>query len=244
MGKTVLLVILALVGCQSLAAPTPTLTLVPTSTATTAPTVTPLPSETPTPDVTEEPTVVLEIPQLIEEGTEPPFDMTLPEGWTSDYFIYTVPDVDVTLRPVQLTAYQGPVAGGTGHIVVLWGFPNFIGGSPFVAPGTPMPAPDLWLDGLRLFRTTLVDRGCNSGTDLQRTYTVGEREGSGTQFAIVDCPQSADTRGWFVALQEQGLNLVFFMYAEPIAVMDSAQDELQAILDSVRFHVTEEYLNE
>ena len=245
--RCVLIIILPLVGCSSLNAPTPTLTptLVATSTATTPPTFTPLaPTETltPTPEETLEPTVVIEIDQLLEEGTAPPFDIVLPEGWDTQYLIYTLPDVDAVLRPMQLTVYQGPVTGGTGSILVLWGFPNFINDNPFTAPGaTPLP-PNLWADGLRLFRTALVDPGCNSGTDLQRSYTVGEREGSGTQFAIVDCPESPDTRGWFVGLQEEGLNLLFFAYAEPIEAMTSATSELQTILDSVRFRVTEEYL--
>lgn len=247
--KTLLTVMLLLVGCSGLNAPTPTLTptLVPTSTATPPPTLTPLaPTEalTPTPEETPEPTVVIEFDQLLNEGTPPPFDIALPAGWDAQYFIFTLPDVDATLRPMQLTVYQGPVSGGTGSILVLWGFPNFIDGNPFTAPGaTPLP-PNLWSDGLRLFRTALVDQGCNAGTDLQRSYTVGEREGTGTQFAIVDCPESPDTRGWFVGLQEQGLNLVFFAYAEPIEAMDSASGELQSILDSVRFRVTEEYLSE
>ena len=241
-----LILALILVGCGALnAEPTITPSPVPTSTSTATPLPSPtlLPTVTPLPEPTDLPTVVLEIPQLIEGGTAPPFDIAVPDSWESQNLIFTVPDVDGSLRPTQLTLYSGPVSGGTGTIVALWGFPNFINTSPFVAPGTPTPEPNLWSDGLRLFRTAMVDRGCNSGTDLQRTYRVGDREGSGTQFAIVDCPESPDTRGWFAGLQEQGLNFVFFVYTEPIEAMNDADEELQAIMDTVRFRVTEEYLN-
>lgn len=237
-------ILLTLVGCGLNApASTTTPTAVATSTATSPPTVTPLATITPSPEPTAEPTVVLEFPQLLDGGTPPPLDIALPPGWTAQYFIFTVPDIDATLRPTQLATYQGPIAGGTGTILALWGFPNFLVGNPFIDATTPDPQPNLWSDGLRLFRTALVDRGCNSGTDLQRTYTVGDRQGNGTKFAIVDCPESPDTRGWFVGLQEQGLNFVFFVYVEPIEAMNTADDELQAILDTVRFRVTEAFLN-
>jgi hypothetical protein len=90
----------------------------------------------------------------------------------------------------------------------------------------------------------MVEQGCNAGTDLQRTYEVGGRSGSGTQFAIVDCPETPDTRGWFVGLQEDGLNFVFYVYADPIEAMDVAEEELQAVLDSVVFQVAESLSND
>jgi hypothetical protein len=233
---------LALIGsCSPQAAPT--LTPVPTSTATPVPTLQDVIIETNTPEATEEPPIEIEFDLLAGEGLPPPFDIALPAGWQHGYDMLAVPDVDGIIRAVHLTVYRGPVTNGEGTIIVLWGFPNLIGGgNPFQLPGTPTPTPNLWSDGLRLFRTALVDRGCNSGTDLQRNYTVGDRAGSGTQFAIIDCPESDDTRGWFVGLQEQGLNFVFYLYAEPITVMESAEVELQAILDSVQFHVDADYL--
>lgn len=232
-----------LTACGALSAPPPTITPTPVPTSTTTPLPTEMPpvTATPAPEITEEATLPVTYVPLTAEGEEPPFDITLPDNWQYGYNILAIPDVDAELRPVQVTIYQGPVTGGTGTIVVIWGFPNFIVGSPFDLPGTPTPAPDLWSDGLRLFRTALVDQGCNAGTDLQRSYQVGGRTGSGTQFAIVDCPNSPDTRGWFVGVQEEGLNFVFFAYAEPIEAMDSADVELQAVLDSVNFHVSETF---
>jgi len=69
---------LILVGCGALnPPPTVTPTPVPTSTSTPTPLPSPtlLPTVTPLPAPTELPTVVLEIPQLIEGGTPPPFDL-------------------------------------------------------------------------------------------------------------------------------------------------------------------------
>ena len=234
---------LLLTACGAAAAPTATVTPtpVPSSTATPLPTETPTATATAAPDITEEATLPVTFVPLTAAGEAPPFDITLPDGWQYGYNILAIPDVDAELRPVQLTIYRGPVAGGTGTIVVLWGFPNIIASSPLILPGTPTPAPDLWSDGLRLFRTAIVDRGCNAGTDLQRSYTVGGRTGAGTKFAIVDCPESPDTRGWFVGVQEDGLNFVFYVYAEPIDAMDTAEADLQAILDSIEFHVSETF---
>lgn len=232
--------LIGLTGCGALSAPTPTptATLVPSSTPTPPPSATPVPTLTPEP--TDDATPLPTLDPLLGQGVAPPLDLTLPAGWQYGYDTLALPDVDAALRPVQLSVYQGPVSGGTGTIILFWGFPNVLTSGPFILPGTPTPEPNLWSDGLRLFRTAMVEQGCNAGTDLQRTYTVGTLTGSGTQFAIVDCPQTPDTRGWFVGVQSGGLNFVFFVYAEPIEAMDSAAAELQAILDSVVFRVPTE----
>ncbi len=235
----VLAVLLALTACAQAQA-TPTLTPVPTST----PTAEPLPPTatvtTPSPDITEEATdepIVLEITPLAGSADPPPLDITLPVGWEEGYDTFALFDID-TLRAVPLAVYQGPITGGTGTIVLMWGFPSLINANPFeTETETPGDAPQIYVDGLRLFRLALVEAGCNPGTDVQRSYRIGTKAAVGTQFAIVDCPESPDTRGWFAGVQENGLNFVFFVYAEPIEVMDSAQDELQAILDSVAFRV-------
>lgn len=231
--------ILLVAACEPAAAPTPTTTLVPSSTPTLEATQTPLPTLTETPppaDATEEPTVVMQITQLAGVGDPPPLDITFPKGWAYRYDNYLLPDVD-GLRPIQIAYYEGPVTGGTGKILIFWSFPNMV--DPFTQAGEAA-APDLWSDGLRLFRLAMVDRGCNSGTDLQRTYRIGNLSASGTQFSIVDCPESPDTRGWFAGLQVKKINFVFFIYAEPIEAMDTADDELQAILDTVVFRVPDE----
>lgn len=231
------LALTALLAACAGAVPTPTLTPVPSSTPTRPATSTPAPPPTPT---DAEPTPIpLQLTPLAGSGAAPPVTMKFPAGWGYAYDTLALVDVDNTLRPIPLAVYRGPVTGGTGTIVLLWGFPNFLAGSPLALPGTPTPAPDLWADGLRLFRLALVDAGCNPGTDLQRPYTVGGLAATGTQFAIVDCPESPDTRGWFAGLQVGGLNFVFYVYAEPITAMDSAWNELQAILDTAVFSVPE-----
>ena len=235
-----IVLVLLLAACAPSAAPTPTATLVPSSTPTIAATQTPLPTLTETPppqDATEEPTVVMQITQLAGVGDPPPLDITFPKGWGYRYDNYLMPDVD-GLRSIQIAYYEGPVTGGTGKILLFWAFPNMV--EPIVQPGEPAPESDLWSDGLRLFRLAMVDRGCNSGTDLQRTYRIGNLSASGTQFSIIDCPESPDTRGWFAGLRVNKINFVFFVYAEPIEAMTTADDELQAILDTVVFRVPTE----
>lgn len=233
------LVAAALLAACAQAAPTatPTLTPLPSNTPTPPATATAAPTPLPT-DAAPTP-ITLQVTPLAGEGVVPPVTMDFPDGWGYAYDTLALMDMDNTLRPVPLALYRGPVTGGTGTIVLLWGFPNFLAGGPLTLPGTPTPAPNLWSDGLRLFRLALVDQGCNPGTDLQRPYSVGGLAATGTQFAIVDCPESPDTRGWFAGLQVEGLNFVFYVYAEPIEAMDAAWDELQAILDTAVFSVPE-----
>lgn len=185
--------------------------------------------------LTETP-VVVTLPALAGERIPPPLDITLPEGWeTVGYDVLVLNDVG-EIRGVPLAVYSGPVTGGTGTIVLLWGFQNVIDPPP---PGATATPPDLWSDGLRLLRLGVVEQGCNVGTDLKRSYRVGLLAAVGTQFAAVDCPELSDTRGWFAGLQEHGLNFVFYAYTEPITAMDTGSDALQSILDTVRFRVPE-----
>jgi hypothetical protein len=205
-------------------------------------TVTPAPGESAaTEEATPEATpVVVTIQPFLGKNLDAPLDVTLPKGWAlikNDVLLMADirpegVDPNNTINGIPLLAYQGPVTGGTGTIVVLWGFPNLA--NPFPQNGTPT-APDLWSDGLRLLRSAVIDPKCNIGTDLKRTYRVGLESAVGTQFAAVGCPGEPDTRGWFAGLQQNRLNYVFYVYADPIAAMDTGRDELQAILDTVRF---------
>jgi hypothetical protein len=169
---------------------------------------------------------------LTNDHIAPPLTMTLPQGWSYAYDAIVLQDID-GIRPIPFALYKGPVTGGTGTIVLLWGFPNLVKFS-----GAP-PAdvqPDVWTDGTRLLRLAIVETGCNVGTDLRRNYSVGGLQAIGTQFAAVNCPQLPDTRGWFAALRQFEVNFIFYVYTDPIAAMDgSAPNELQAILDTAQF---------
>lgn len=220
------------------AAPTPTNTptLVPSSTPTIIPSATP--NVTPTPAVSVAPSetpIVVTVPPLLGQQLEPPIDIVLPQGWSVGYNTLALSDVD-TIRPVPLAIYQGPVTGGMGTIVLLWGFPSLMAGN---AALTPDPQPSLWSDGLRLLRLAIVEQGCNVGTDLERSYRVGNLAATGTQWAAVDCPELPDTRGWFAGVHSEGLNFIFFVFADPIQAMDSGSEELQAVLDTVTFRVSD-----
>lgn len=206
-----------------------------TATATAVVTATSVPTETP---------IVVTLPALAGERIPPPLDITLPDDWRAvGYDVMVLNDMG-TIRGVPVAVYQGEVTGGRGTIVLLWGFPNI--SDPFPDSGSPVE-PNLWSDGLRLLRLAVLEQGCNVGTDDQRTYRIGLLSAVGTQFSAVECPELAATRGWFAGVQEGGLNFVFYAYAEGDQVIDpqrvdvfnTASQEMQAILDSVRFHVPE-----
>ncbi|MEP7291751.1 MAG: thioredoxin domain-containing protein [Chloroflexota bacterium] len=186
-----------------------------------------------TPEATEVDHYVFD--PLSHEAVAPPLTLSLPAGWSFAYDALVLQDID-GIRPVPFAFYQGPVTGGIGTIVLLWGFPNLVVG----APAGGLIQPDVWTDATRLLRLAIFEEGCNVGTDLRRNYSVGAMQAVGTQFAAVDCPQLVDTRGWFAGLRQFNVNFVFYAYTEPITAMDGAAvDELQAILDSVQFILPE-----
>ncbi len=180
--------------------------------------------------------LVVTVQPLLGQKIDPPLDITLPRGWKFGSDTLVLRDVDVDMRTIPLAVYSGPVTGGTGTIVLLWGFPSLVAGNPFSA--TPVQ-PDIWADGLRLLRLAVIEEGCNIGTDLRAQYSIGGLTAVGTQFSAVDCPQLADTRGWFAGVRISGINFVFYTFTDPIDAMNSAQPELQDILDTVSFRVPE-----
>ncbi|MEO8392117.1 MAG: thioredoxin domain-containing protein, partial [Chloroflexota bacterium] len=122
---------------------------------------------------------------LTNDHIAPPLTMGLPQGWSRAYDALVLQDID-GIRPIPFALYSGPVTGGTGYIVLLWGFPNLVKFSG--APSADIQ-PDVWTDGTRLLRLAIVETGCNVGTDLRRNYSVGGLQAIGTQFAAVKCPQ-------------------------------------------------------
>ncbi|HVU10987.1 MAG TPA: thioredoxin domain-containing protein [Phototrophicaceae bacterium] len=184
-----------------------------------------------TAQATAEATDLYTFDPLEHDHIKPPLTIDLPSGWAEGYDALVLQDID-GIRPIPFALYKGPVTGGTGYIVLLWGFPNLVVGAP---SGGPIE-PDVWTDGTRLLRLAIVEQGCNVGTDLRRNYSVGGLQAVGTQFAAVSCPQLPDTRGWFAGLRQFDVNFVFYIYTDPISAMDgSAPQELQAILDTVKF---------
>lgn len=232
--------ILAACGGNEDSPPTATLTLVPTSTNTPQPTATTPAAAAPTastvepPTETPLPTVELVVEAAEGEEADPPIAIDLPDDWLYGNGVQSIQDIDGMVRLVPFTKYVGPVSGGTGNVVLLWGFPNVGGGA--VDP----PQSLLRLDGLRLLRLAVFEAECTFGTDLEReyTFTVGGQPADGTWFQVVGCPEEADTRGWFAGLQVDGLNFMFYVYTEPIEAMDGpAVDTLQSMLNSVEFEV-------
>ncbi len=164
---------------------------------------------------------------LSHDHIQPPLTIDLPAGWSYAYDALVLQDID-GIRPIPFALYTGPVTGGTGTIVLLWGFPNLVSAVAL--------EPDVWTDATRLLRLAIFEEGCNIGTDLRRNYSVGGLQATGTQFAAVSCPTLPDARGWFAGLRQFDVNFVFYVYTDPIGAMDgTAPDQLQAILDTVQF---------
>jgi len=184
----------------------------------------------------------VEVAPVTTQALASPIDITLPDGWEvalNDTLL--IQDIDA-LRTVPFTLYKGPVTGGTGSIAMLWGFPSLLAANPLIAETEQTVPENLLTDGLRMLRLAIVEPGCNVGTDVERTYSLGDGiEGPGTAWSAVNCPELPDTRGWFVGTRQQNLNFLFFVYIDPIdpagptAEEQVAQEQLQAILDTVRF---------
>ncbi len=236
MRIVVVLILISLFAGACTGRVTLTSTLIPSPVP--SPTASPLPTLRPASTSTASPTPT-STPILIDPLTgaeiEPPLDIDLPEGWRLGYDSFLFSDLgDLTVIPLAI--YRGPVTGGTGEIILLWNFRSVTTGNPLSADfGVVNP----WVDGLRLLRLAVFSPDCNIGTDVQRPYSVGGLDATGTRFAAVDCPDGLpDTRGWFAGLEQSGIPFVFYVYADPIDAMNGpARDEMQAILDSVDFRV-------
>jgi hypothetical protein len=234
----------ALAACSPAPAPEPTfaasptsdLTAVATSTPTTEPTVgpsiepptatasfTPLPTDDRIP-VTLNPTVLTDL--------EAPIRIAIPDDWQVASDALLLP-ASQGVRAVPFSLYQGPVPGGTGTILLLWGFENVVPAAP---TGSPLAPINLFADGLRMLLFTVVEAECNFAYDEERIFSVGGLDGPGTYFAADDCPDNLPSvRGWFSAISQNGLNFAFYAYTEPMEALEGATGDLQAILDSVVF---------
>lgn len=211
---------------------------------------TPQPNVTFVPDFTLTPTeapLVITLPPTTGDKVVPPIDIQLPQGWKVGYDAQVLADVEPNkFRIVPVAVYSGPITGGTGTIALYWGFPNLVTPSTDAMAQAAMgmtlaatPEADLWSDGVRLLRSAVIESDCNVGVDVRRTYRVGLLSAEGTQWSAVTCKKSGlpDTRGWFAGVKEKGVNFVFYVFSDPINAMDTSSGELQAILDTVRFHV-------
>jgi hypothetical protein len=210
---------------------------------------TPQPNVTFVPDFTLTPTqapLVITLPPTTGDKVPPPINITLPQGWKVGYDAQVLADVEPNkFRIVPVAFYTGPISGGTGNIAVYWGFPNLVTPSTDAMAQAAMgmtlavtPEADLWSDGVRLLRSAVIEPDCNVGVDVRRSYRIGLLSAEGTQWSAVTCKSGLpDTRGWFAGVKEQGVNFVFYVFSDPINAMDTSSGELQAILDTVRFHV-------
>lgn len=232
-----LLLLMVLSACQT-AVPTAIPTVTPTPVATRTPFVMPtaLPTDTPahvTPTLTP-----ISIDSFVGQGYQPPLAITLPENWTTQYDTALAPQLG-DLEPISVVIYKGPVTGGTGTIALVWNFRSVTTGNPFDPQYGQV---NLWIDGLRLLRSLVMEVGCNIGTAPQRNdFKIGTLPATGTDWSAVDCPyELPDTRGWFAGVEVEGVSFIFYTFTDPIEAMDGpAAAEMQAILDSVEFKLDE-----
>lgn len=230
-------------GSDPTAVPSATNTLVPSNTPE------PFPTETPTleaeviqieetapvdPEATEEPPLEIIIEATEGQELPAPLGINLPEGWAQQDGTVLLEDVQ-GLNILPFSAYVGPVTGGNGFIIVVWGFQSITTGNPLMPNFGTI---DLQADGLRLLYLAVMDVQCVVAPDEAsgRTFSVGGLPAIGNAFSAFDCPENADTKGWYAALNQERVNYVFYAYTEPIEAIDGpAADELQTILDSVQF---------
>jgi hypothetical protein len=182
----------------------------------------------------------------ILQGVPPPLTIQLPKDWRSYYQI--VPTRAPLIQAnMNMAVYRGPVKGGTGVIILLWGFPS-LGPPPTMAglqspltqiPGTPGPdlrQQMLWADGSRLLQGTIVDITCNVGNSGQRTdFSIGGQPAVGQYFSSSQCQGEPDTIGWFAGVHRFGGNFLFYMFVEPVEAYNVGRADLQMVLDTVVF---------
>lgn len=208
-------------------------------------------AETPTPAPEPRPTAVIitinednpvEIPieelNFILEAAEgqeidPPMTLDLPEDWLWGNGTAVIQDV-FGLQLLPFTIYTGPVTGGDGFIVIIWGYESI--GVLNSETGETKQTP--YNDALRLLRFALIGPDCVPGIDVEREFEIGEYTAQGSNFSAYRCEETVDTRGWFMGLQVDGVSMSIYAYTEPIQAMDgTAPQELQAILDTAEFDI-------
>jgi hypothetical protein len=228
LGFLGMLILSACAGNSVTTTTTPLPTLVATNTALVRPTLPPVFTPTPGAIVTATSTPVL-IDPLTGVAVEPPINMTLPEGWGFAYDTFIYQELG-QLNYIPFALYQGPVTGGTGSILLLWNFPSI------AAASDSSTELNMYVDGLRLLRSVVFDPTCNIGTDPERDFNVGGITATGSYYRVVDCPADPNTRGWFAGLVQRNVNFVFYVYADPIEIVEEGiRNELQAILDTLTF---------
>ncbi len=161
----------------------------------------------------------------------PPLTLTLPNGWESEHVqvpISSAFDND----SLNLSLYEGPLTNAErGYIWVLWRFDVLLDETGELS---------LWPNALLYLRSFLF-RGCNIGVypDQRREYAIGDRIGSGTIYSAVGCgPDAPDVAGWLITLSVGDENYLFYIGISPAENVSLARDEMQAILNSIRFETS------
>jgi len=213
---------------------TPTVTITPFRASPTPPSA--LPGGTPppgTPGAAAEGTPEGDDLSHVLPGSPPPLTIALPEGWQAVHILVPFRTYENQVRDIPLSIYAGPLPGGAqGFVYLYWGFPNVID----MATGDY----NLWADGVRILRGSLIGESCNLGVYDQQTFDVGGMDGVGAFYQASECQGEQDTAGWFAALRVYNGSFAFYTAVEPWDALSDQRQALQTILDSVEFLPPEE----
>jgi hypothetical protein len=197
---------------------------------------------TPTIAISPDKTLATVIP-IIQTDLIAPIRIEIPTTWQAGSAAIPmaegggVPELGGML---PFSVYTGPVTGGTGYIVLVWGFRNITTANPGQEAGAQL---FLRGDAIRLLNLAVLDPDCNIGIDVDREFVVGTIRAIGAYWASEGCPALPDgtpglpdARGWFAITRQNDINFSFYVYTEPPdALNGAAQTELQTIMESVVF---------
>ena len=127
---------------------------------------------------------------LAHDPLPPPLTIDLPQGWTYAYDAIVLQDID-GIRPIPFALYSGPVTGGTGDIVLLWGFPNLVAAT---ASGGRLSR-TCGRTRTRLLRLAIFEAGLQHrhgfAAQLQRRRLAGDRDAVRGGELSAACPTRA-----------------------------------------------------
>ena len=248
LGIVLSIVLVACGGGDSESAPTetalpPTDTLVPSLTPTEIPTRVPNPTLPPT-STSEadaiEPTITpirVTVEPLTGEQFPPPLTIDVPDDWQNWYDTLVYNNVENELTSTRFANFFGSIEGGVGSIVVLWGFSSTATIDRITGE---MNIINFYTQGLRLFGLLIAEIDCNTSFGDEQQFNIGTYPAVGASITAIDCPQYPNLAGWFAGLQVDGVNFLFYVYAEPDDALTTENiDTLQAMLNSVQFNVPE-----
>jgi len=174
---------------------------------------------------------------LTGEQIPPPLTIDIPDDWQNWYNTLVYNNVENELTSTRFATFFGPVEGGTGSIVVLWGFSST---ATIDRTTGEMNIINFYTQGLRLFSLLIAEIDCNTSFGDEQQFNIGTYSAIGASITAIDCPEYPNLAGWFAGFQVDGVNFLFYVYTEPDeALTTETIDTLQEMLNGVQFNVPE-----